>query len=70
VIAAIYNSAKVGISHNKYTTSEGNSGGEIFDLRYKNDFPILYYFEGILMEIQLILKALIYYRYMIIGILV
>jgi hypothetical protein len=36
-IAAIHNSAKVWVSHDKYTISEGNLGGEIFDLRYEND---------------------------------
>jgi hypothetical protein len=27
----------VWVSHDKYTISEGNLGGEIFDLRYEND---------------------------------
>jgi hypothetical protein len=37
----------VGISHDKYTVSEGNLGVEIFDLRYENDITTSYYFDGI-----------------------
>ena len=35
----------MGISHDKYTISEGNLGGEIFDLRYENDITNLRLFR-------------------------
>ena len=42
MIAGIYNPAKVGISHDKYTISEGNLDGEIFHLIYENNITICF----------------------------